>query len=78
VAGLTVNRLCGSGLEAVNSAAHAIASGDGEVFVAGGVESMTRAPCVMLKPEAGFERGTHALVDSTLGWRFVNPLLDAA
>ncbi len=76
VAGLTVNRLCGSGLQAVNSAAHAIAVGDGEVFVAGGVESMTRAPLVMLKPEAGFERGTRELVDSTLGWRFVNPRLD--
>jgi 3-oxoadipyl-CoA thiolase len=78
VGGLTVNRLCGSGLQAINSAAHAIAVGDGEVFVAGGVESMTRAPLVMLKPEAGFERGTRELVDSTLGWRFVNPLLDAA
>jgi len=78
VGGLTVNRLCGSGLQAINSAAHAIAVGDGEVFVAGGVESMSRAPFVMLKPEAAFERGTHELVDSTLGWRFVNPKLDAA
>jgi 3-oxoadipyl-CoA thiolase len=78
VAGLTVNRLCGSGLQAVNSAAHAIAVGDGDVFVAGGVESMSRAPFVMLKPEAAFERGTRELVDSTLGWRFVNPKLDAA
>jgi 3-oxoadipyl-CoA thiolase len=77
VAGLTVNRLCGSGLQAVNSAAHAIAVGDGDVFVAGGVESMSRAPFVMLKPEAAFERGTRELVDSTLGWRFVNPKLDA-
>jgi acetyl-CoA acetyltransferase family protein len=78
VAGLTVNRLCGSGLQAVNSAAHAIAVGDGDVFVAGGVESMSRAPYVMLKPEAPFERGTHELVDTTLGWRFVNPALHAA
>ena len=78
VAGLTVNRLCGSGLQAVNSAVHAIAVGDGDVFVAGGVESMSRAPFVMLKPEAAFERGTRELVDSTLGWRFVNPRLDAA
>jgi len=78
VAGLTVNRLCGSGLQAVNSAAHAIASGDGDVFIAGGVESMSRAPYVMLKPETGFERGDHALVDTTLGWRFVNPALAAA
>jgi 3-oxoadipyl-CoA thiolase len=78
VAGLTVNRLCGSGLQAINSAAHAIAVGDGEVFIAGGVESMSRAPYVMLKPESAFERGTHELVDSTLGWRFVNPRLHAA
>jgi 3-oxoadipyl-CoA thiolase len=78
VAGLTVNRLCGSGLQAVNSAAHAIAIGDGDVFVAGGVESMSRAPYVMLKPEAAFERGTHDLVDTTLGWRFVNPALAAS
>jgi acetyl-CoA acetyltransferase family protein len=72
-----VNRLCGSGLQAINSAAHAIAAGDGDVFVAGGVESMSRAPFVMLKPESPYERGTHELVDSTLGWRFVNPKLDA-
>ena len=78
VAGLTVNRLCGSGLQAVNSAAHAIAAGDGDVFIAGGVESMSRAPYVMLKPEAAFERGTHELVDTTLGWRFVNPALAAS
>ncbi len=75
VAGLTVNRLCGSGLQAINTAAHAIAVGDGEVFVAGGVESMTRAPWVMGKPEAGYERGTHELQDTTLGWRFINPRL---
>ncbi len=78
VGGLTVNRLCGSGLQAVNSAAHAIAVGDGDVFIAGGVESMSRAPYVMLKPEAPFERGTHELVDTTLGWRFVNPAMQAA
>jgi 3-oxoadipyl-CoA thiolase len=77
VAGLTVNRLCGSGMQAVSSAAHAIAVGDGDVFIAGGVESMSRAPYVMLKPEGAFERGTHELVDSTLGWRFVSPKLDA-
>jgi acetyl-CoA C-acetyltransferase len=77
VGGLTVNRLCGSGLQAVNSAAHAIAIGDGDVFIAGGVESMSRAPYVMLKPEAAYERGTHELVDTTLGWRFVNPDLAA-
>ena len=78
VGGLTVNRLCGSGLQAVNSAAHAIAVGDGDVFIAGGVESMSRAPYVMLKPETAFERGTHDLVDTTLGWRFVNPALAAS
>jgi len=77
VGGLTVNRLCGSGLQAVNSAAHAIAVGDGDVFIAGGVESMTRAPYVMLKPEAAYERGSRELVDTTLGWRFVNPALAA-
>ena len=75
VGGLTVNRLCGSGLQAVNSAAHAIAAGDGDVFIAGGVESMSRAPYVMLKPETAYERGTHELIDTTLGWRFVNPEL---
>jgi 3-oxoadipyl-CoA thiolase len=77
VAGQTVNRLCGSGLQAINSAAHAIMAGDGDVFVAGGVESMTRAPWVMLKPEAAYERGEHTLVDTTLGWRFTNPRLAA-
>ncbi len=78
IGGLTVNRLCGSGLQAVNSAAHAIAVGDGDVFIAGGVESMSRAPYVMLKPETGYERGARELVDTTLGWRFVNPKLAAA
>jgi 3-oxoadipyl-CoA thiolase len=75
VAGQTVNRLCGSGLQAINSAAHAIMAGDGEVIVAGGVESMTRAPHVLLKAEAPFERGARELADTTLGWRFVNPRL---
>jgi len=68
-----VTRRCGSGLQAVNSAAHAIAAGDGDVFIAGGVESMTRSPFAMLKPEAAYERGSRELVDTTLGWRFVNP-----
>lgn len=77
VAGQTVNRLCGSGLQAVASAAQAIAVGDADVIVAGGVESMSRAPLVTLKPETGFERGNHELVDTTIGWRFVNPKLDA-
>ena len=75
VAGQTVNRLCGSGLQAINSAAHAIGAGDGDVFIAGGVESMTRAPYVLAKPEAAFDRGNREAFDTTLGWRFVNPRL---
>ena len=75
VGGQTVNRLCGVGLQAINSAAHAIAVGDGDVFIAGGVESMTRAPYVMAKPEAACERGDRELYDTTLGWRFTNPQL---
>ncbi|HLA16336.1 MAG TPA: acetyl-CoA C-acyltransferase [Candidatus Limnocylindrales bacterium] len=75
VGGLTVNRLCGSGLQAVNSAAHAIAAADGDVFIAGGVESMTRAPYVMGKAEAAWDRGPREIHDTTLGWRFVNPKL---
>ncbi len=78
VGGLTVNRLCGSGLQAINSAAHAIAVGDGDVFIGGGVESMTRSPYVMAKPEAAWDRGERQLHDTTLGWRFVNPRLAAA
>jgi len=75
VAGQTVNRLCGSGLQSVVSAAHAIAYGDGDVFVAGGVESMTRAPFVMAKPSSAFPRGEQTAYDTTLGWRFTNPRL---
>jgi 3-oxoadipyl-CoA thiolase len=78
VAGQTVNRLCGSGLQAVNTAAHAIAAGDGDVFIAGGVESMTRAPYVMLKADGPWDRGPRALEDTTLGWRFVNPRMREA
>ena len=78
VAGQTVNRLCGSGLQAVNSASHAIAAGDGDLFIAGGVESMTRAPYVMAKPEAAYDRGARTLEDTTLGWRFVNPRMQQA
>ena len=76
VAGQTVNRLCGSGLQALASAANAIAVGDADVIVAGGVESMSRAPLVTLKPESGYERGNRELVDTTIGWRFVNPKLN--
>jgi 3-oxoadipyl-CoA thiolase len=75
VGGLTVNRLCGSGLQAINSAAHAIAVGDGDVFIGGGVESMTRAPYVMAKADAAWDRGERQVYDTTLGWRFVNPKL---
>jgi 3-oxoadipyl-CoA thiolase len=75
VGGLTVNRLCGSGLQAINSAAHAIAVGDGDAFIGGGVESMTRAPYVMAKASAPFDRGDREMYDTTLGWRFVNPAL---
>jgi 3-oxoadipyl-CoA thiolase len=77
VAGQTVNRLCGSGLQAINSAAHAIMAGDGEIIVAGGVESMSRAPVVELKPDPDEPEAPPQRADSTLGWRFVNPRLDA-
>jgi 3-oxoadipyl-CoA thiolase len=75
VGGQTVNRLCGSGMQAVISAAHAIVAGDGDLFVAGGTESMTRAPFVIAKPSAAFPRGEQTLYDTTLGWRFTNPRL---
>jgi 3-oxoadipyl-CoA thiolase len=73
VPGQTVNRLCGSGLQAVVSATHAIRAGEGNLFVAGGVESMTRAPQVMLKSSRAWDRSPPAIADSTVGWRFVNP-----
>jgi 3-oxoadipyl-CoA thiolase len=73
VPGVTVNRLCASGLEAVNQASRALRLGDGELLLAGGVESMSRAPLVALKAERGFARGDVPLVDTTIGWRFVNP-----
>jgi 3-oxoadipyl-CoA thiolase len=76
VAGVTVNRLCASGLSAVVSACHAVAAGDGELFVAGGVESMSRAPLVMGKPDKAFARGDRMVYDTTLGWRFPNPRLE--
>ena len=72
VPGATVNRLCGSGMQAVLSAMHAIRAGEGDVFIAGGVESMTRAPFVMLKPDEAFARGAPDVADTVLGWRFVN------
>ena len=76
VAGVTVNRLCASGLSAVVGACHAVAAGDGDLFVAGGVESMSRAPLVTAKPDAAFPRGDRTLYDTTLGWRFPNPRLE--
>ncbi|MDH4177093.1 MAG: acetyl-CoA C-acyltransferase [Thermoleophilia bacterium] len=76
VAGVTVNRLCASGLTAVVSACHTVLAGDADVVVAGGVESMSRAPLVTGKPDAAFPRGDRTLWDTTLGWRFPNPRLE--
>jgi 3-oxoadipyl-CoA thiolase len=73
VAGVTVNRLCASGLSAIASASHAVMAGDIEIAVAGGVESMSRAPLVMAKPDRAFPRGDRTVWDTTLGWRFPNP-----
>jgi 3-oxoadipyl-CoA thiolase len=75
VAGVTVNRLCASGLSAIVGACHAVIAGDGDLFVAGGVESMSRAPLVTAKPDKAFPRGDRTLYDTTLGWRFPNPRL---
>jgi 3-oxoadipyl-CoA thiolase len=77
VAGVTVNRLCASGLSAVVSACHAVAAGDGDLFIAGGVESMSRAPLAMAKPDRPFPRGDRTVYDTTLGWRFPNPRMEA-
>jgi 3-oxoadipyl-CoA thiolase len=74
-AGVTLNRLCASGLSAIVAACHAVVAGEGDLFVAGGVESMSRAPFVMAKPATGFPRGDRQLYDTTLGWRFPNPKL---
>ncbi|MEW9671744.1 acetyl-CoA C-acyltransferase [Ammoniphilus sp. 3BR4] len=76
IPGVTVNRLCGSGLEAVNQSASAIAAGRGQVYIAGGTESMTRAPLVMMKAGSAYQRGSMQLHDTTLGWRLVNPKMD--
>ena len=76
VAGVTLNRLCASGLSAVVSACHAVLAGDADVVVAGGVESMSRAPFVMAKPDTAFPRGNQTVWDTTLGWRFPNPRLE--
>jgi acetyl-CoA C-acetyltransferase len=77
VPGVTVNRLCGSSLEAVNQAARAIRAGDLDIVVAGGVESMSRAPWAMGKPVDGMPRGNQTLYDTSLGWRFPNPAMEA-
>ena len=76
IGGVTVNRLCASGLAAVVGACHAVIAGDGDLFVAGGVESMSRAPLVTAKPDAAYPRGDRTLYDTTLGWRFPNPRLE--
>src|SRR4051812_5385833 len=76
VAGVTVNRLCASGLSAVVGACHSVIAGDGDLFVAGGVESMSRAPFVSAKPDKAFPRGNQTVWDTTLGWRFPNPRLE--
>jgi 3-oxoadipyl-CoA thiolase len=75
VPGATVNRLCASGLSAIVSACHAITAGEADLLVAGGVESMSRAPFVFGKPDRGFPRGDRVVYDTTLGWRFPNPRL---
>jgi 3-oxoadipyl-CoA thiolase len=77
VAGVTVNRLCASGLTAITGACHAVIAGDGDLFVAGGVESMSRAPFVVAKADKAFPRGNQVLYDTHLGWRFPNPKLEA-
>jgi 3-oxoadipyl-CoA thiolase len=77
VAGVTVNRLCASGLAAIVGACHAVIAGDGDLFVAGGVESMSRAPLVTAKAAEPFPRGDRVMYDTTLGWRFPNPRLEA-
>ncbi|HWN19818.1 MAG TPA: thiolase family protein [Gemmatimonadales bacterium] len=77
IPGQTVNRLCGSGLQAVVAATHAIRAGEGDLLLAGGVESMTRAPMVMLKSPRAWDRSPPSVADSTVGWRFVNPRMPA-
>src|ERR1051326_7159369 len=77
VAGVTVNRLCASGLTAVTAACHAVIAGDGDLFVAGGVESMSRAPFAFAKPDKAFPRGNVTVYDTHLGWRFPNPRMES-
>src|SRR6476469_9725431 len=75
VPGVTVNRLCASGLEAVNQASRALRLGEGDLYLAGGAESMSRAPWVVPKPEAGLPRGPQTMHDTPLGWRLINPVM---
>ena len=77
VPGVTVNRLCGSGMQAFADAARLVLAGEADLVIAGGVEQMTRAPWVMPKPDGGFARGNQTLFDTTLGWRMVNPRMEA-
>jgi 3-oxo-5,6-didehydrosuberyl-CoA/3-oxoadipyl-CoA thiolase len=77
IPGVTVNRLCGSGMQAIADAARLVAAGEAELVIAGGVEQMSRAPLVMAKPTDAFPRGNQTIYDTTLGWRFVNPKMDA-
>ena len=77
IPGATVNRLCGSGMQAVGDAARQIECGEANIVIAGGVEQMTRAPLVMGKPDGAFPRGNQTIYDTTLGWRFVNPKMEA-
>src|SRR5215831_636412 len=76
VPGITVNRLCGSGMQAICDAARLVATGEAELVIAGGVEQMSRAPLVMSKPTDAFPRGNQTIYDTTLGWRFVNPKME--
>src|SRR5580765_7753974 len=76
VPGVTVNRLCGSGMQAIADAARLIATGEADLVIAGGVEQMSRAPLVMAKPTEAFPRGNQTIYDTTLGWRFVNPKME--
>lgn len=75
IPGATINRLCGSGMDAIGTAARAIKSGEADIIIAGGVESMSRAPFVMGKADSAFSRATE-MFDTTLGWRFINKILD--
>src|SRR2546429_9399783 len=76
VPGVTVNRLCGSGMQAISDAARLVMTGEAELVIAGGVEQMSRAPLVMAKPSEAFQRGNQTIYDTTLGWRFVNPKME--